>query len=70
MEKIKVIRDSVANSLIVWIGNPEDEYICEETSEEVIIMKNKNNKVIGFEILNYDTDSKDFSVETLFKKAG
>jgi hypothetical protein len=32
----------------LWIVNPQDEYICEETSEEVILMKDKAGKVIGF----------------------
>jgi uncharacterized protein YuzE len=37
----------------VWFGNPQDEYVCEETGEEVILMKDKEGKVIGFEKLNF-----------------
>jgi hypothetical protein len=34
-----------------------DEYICGETGEEFIIMKDKNGKAPGFEKLNYLPDS-------------
>ncbi len=53
MEKIKVYYDQKGNTLTVWFGNPEDEYIVEETGDEVLLMKDKNGKVIGFEKLNY-----------------
>ena len=51
--KIKIYYDTIGNTLSVWLGNPEDEYICEETGEEVILVKDKNGNVIGFEKLNY-----------------
>jgi len=41
------------NTLTVWFGDPNEEYICEETGDEVILMKNKSGVVIGFEKLNY-----------------
>jgi len=53
MAHLKVFHDSQANSLVVWFGNPSDEYICEETGDEVILMKNKLGQVIGFEKLNF-----------------
>ena len=40
--------------MTVWFGNPEDEYIAQETGDEVILMKDKNGNVIGFEKLNYN----------------
>lgn len=52
MEKIKVIYDRKGNTLNVWFDDPEKEYPCEETGEEVILVKDKNGKVIGFEKLN------------------
>jgi hypothetical protein len=30
------------------------EYLCEETGDEVILMKNQQGEVIGFEKLNYN----------------
>jgi uncharacterized protein YuzE len=53
MAEIKVYYDRAGNSLTVWFGNPQDEYICEETGEEVILMKDQEGKVIGFEKLNF-----------------
>ncbi len=53
MEKIKITVDKETNTLHVWFDDPETEFICEETGDEVIIIKNKDGKVIGFEKLNY-----------------
>ncbi|MBI3535522.1 MAG: DUF2283 domain-containing protein [Deltaproteobacteria bacterium] len=71
MEKIKVIHDSIAHTLTIWIGNPKKETICEESSEEVIFMKDKNGNIIGVEILNYKSAHLDPSliVETIVKTA-
>ena len=54
MAQVKVFYDQTGNTLTVWFGNPQDEYICEETGDEVILMKDKFGRVIGFEKLNYD----------------
>ena len=51
--QIHVYYDGKGNTLTVWFGNPKDEYVCEETGEEVILMKDKQGRVIGFEKLNY-----------------
>ena len=53
MEKIKVYYDKTGNTLVVWFGDSNEEYICEETGEEVILMKDKKGHVLGFEKLNY-----------------
>jgi len=53
MAEIKVFYDQEGNTLTVWFGNPKDEYIVEETGEEVVLMKDKSGQVIGFEKLNY-----------------
>jgi len=57
MEQIKVFHDRTGNTLTVWFGNPQDEYICEETGDEVILMKNRAGYVIGFEKLNFSTSA-------------
>ncbi len=59
MEEIKVYYDRTGETLTVWFGNPKDEYICEETGEEVILMKDKQGNVIGFEKINVATPSSD-----------
>ena len=51
MAEVKVFYDQTGNTLTVWFGNPQDECVCEETGEEVILMKDKAGKVIGFEKL-------------------
>ncbi|MBK9092590.1 MAG: DUF2283 domain-containing protein [Anaerolineae bacterium] len=53
MAEVKVYYDRVGNTLTVWFGDPQDEYICEETGDEVVLMKNKTGRVIGFEKLNF-----------------
>lgn len=52
MDKIKIILNRESNTLDVWFDDAEKEFICEETGEEIILKKDKNNKVIGFEKLN------------------
>jgi len=53
MAQVKVYYDQVGNTLTVWLDNPQNEYSCEETGEEVILMKDKQGRVIGFEKLNF-----------------
>jgi hypothetical protein len=56
MAQIKVFHDRTGNTLTVWFGEPQDEYVCEETGEEVILMKDRAGRVIGFEKLNFSAD--------------
>ena len=53
MAQVKVYYDQVGNTLTVWFGDPQDECICEETGDEVVLMKDKAGRVIGFEKLNF-----------------
>ncbi len=53
MAAVKVFYDRPGNTLTVWFDDPEQEYVCEETGEEVILMKNQAGRVIGFEKLNF-----------------
>jgi len=53
MAQVKVFYDQVGNTLTVWFSDPNDEYICEETGDEVVLMKDKSGHVIGFEKLNF-----------------
>lgn len=56
MDKIKIILNRESNTLDVWFDDAEKEFICEETGEEIILKKDRDNKVIGFEKLNLLTD--------------
>lgn len=53
MAQVKVYYDRIGNTLTVWFGEPLEEHICEETGDEVVLMKDKVGRVIGFEKLNY-----------------
>lgn len=53
MAEVKVFYDRVGNTLTVWFGDPHDEHVCEETGDEVILIKDQSGRVIGFERLNF-----------------
>ena len=61
MAKVRVFHDPVGNTLVVWFGEPEDEYEVEETGDEVVLMKDKNGQVIGFEKLNFVRENSDIT---------
>ncbi|MDZ7359800.1 MAG: DUF2283 domain-containing protein [candidate division KSB1 bacterium] len=35
------------------VSRKGDEYICEETGDDLVLMKDKKGRVIGFEKLNF-----------------
>jgi uncharacterized protein YuzE len=53
MDAIKVIHDTTGHSLTIWLDDPEKEVVAEETSDEVVLMKDGAGRVIGVEILHY-----------------
>lgn len=57
MAQIKVYYDREGNTLTVWFGEPTAEYVAEETGEEIVLMKDREGKVIGFEKLNFTAQS-------------
>lgn len=59
MEQVKIFHDRTGNTLTVWFGNPQEEYVCEETGDEVILMKDPSGRVIGFERLNFSASTSD-----------
>ena len=64
MAHVKAFHDRRGNTLTVWFDDPEQEYSCEETGDEIVLMKNQTGRVIGFEKLNYSpSDSEPFEVE-------
>ena len=64
MAQVKVFHDRRGNTLTVWFDDPQQEYSCEETGDEIVLMKNQTGRVIGFEKLNYlPSDSEPFEVE-------
>jgi hypothetical protein len=69
MDKIRVIHDAVGHTLTVWFDEPSKESICEETTDEVILMKNADRRVIGFELLHYHPaeEQPGIAVETMVR---
>jgi len=57
--EVKVYYDREGNTLTVWFGDPANEYVAEETGEEIVLMKDKDGKVIGFEKLNFTAQTAD-----------
>ncbi|HUG69982.1 MAG TPA: DUF2283 domain-containing protein [Pirellulaceae bacterium] len=55
MEKVRIYFDRTGNSLTVWFDDPGQEYVCEEIEDDVVLMKNDQGRVIGFERLNYQS---------------
>ena len=68
MASVKLYYDRQGNTLTVWFDEPEREYICEETGDEIVLMKDETGKVIGFEKLNFsapDTEKLGISFEAV-----
>ena len=68
MDKLRVYFDREGNTLTVWFDDPKKEAVCEETDDDVVLMKDRRGRVIGFERLNYLTakqraDGKSIPVE-------
>jgi hypothetical protein len=67
MAEVKVFYDREGKTLTVWFTDRSQEYICEETGDEVVLMKDRDGRVIGFEKLNFsvpDSDSLRVALET------
>ncbi|MGI0141679.1 MAG: DUF2283 domain-containing protein [Candidatus Micrarchaeales archaeon] len=53
MEKTQIIFNKKGNTLDIWFADPKKEFVSEETSDEIILKKDRKGKVIGIEILNF-----------------
>ena len=63
MAEVKVFYDREGHTLTVWFTDMSREYVCEETGDEVVLMKDATGRVIGFEKLNFSIpDSEPFRV--------
>ena len=64
---LEVFYDREGKMLTVWFTDRSQEYVCEETGDEVVQMKDRDGHVIGFEKLNFsvpDSDSLRVALET------
>jgi len=53
VDKVRVYHDRAGNTITVWFDDPSKEAICEEVGDDVVIMKDRRGRIIGFERLNY-----------------
>ena len=53
MEKLRVYYDREGNTLSVWFDDPKKESVCEEADDDMLLVKDNDGRVIGFERLNY-----------------
>jgi hypothetical protein len=53
MERLRVYYDRQGNTLSLWFDDPKKEWVCEETDDDMILIKDRDRRVIGFERLNY-----------------
>lgn len=62
MDGIRVIHDPVGKTPTIWLDEPTREASCQETEEEIVLMKDAGGKLIEMEILHYDPASSPPSV--------
>ena len=71
MIQIKVIHDPVGETLTVYWDDPEREEVCEEVGHGLILIKDAQGEVIGFERLYFKpkADSQELGVVLQTAKA-
>ncbi len=66
MAEVKIFHDWEGQTLTVWFTDPSLQHVAEETGE-VVLMKDRSGRVIGFEKLNFslpESDSVHVALET------
>ena len=53
MQKVTVSYDREGNTLSVWFDDPKKEHVCEESEDDMVLVKDRKGRVIGFERLNF-----------------
>ncbi len=69
MDQVKVYYDRQGRTLTVWFDDPANEHVCEETGDEVVLMKSVDGRVIGFEKLNFDP-ADEARLDVAFERVG
>ena len=67
MAEVSALYDREGRTLTVWFSDRRQEHVCEETGDEVVLMKDSTGRVIGFEKLNFsipETDRLRVALET------
>jgi hypothetical protein len=53
MDKVRVYYDREGNRLSVWFDDPKKEFVCEESNDVMVLVKDRRGRTIGFERLNF-----------------
>jgi len=53
VEQSRVHDDRTGNTLTIWFADPDKEYFCAEIADDAVLMKDRRERVLGFERLNY-----------------
>jgi len=53
MDRLRVYYDRTGNTLSVWFDDPRKEHVAEESDDDVVLVKDRGGRVIGFERLNF-----------------
>ena len=53
MAEVKLFYDHEGSTLTVWFTDAHKEHVCEETGDDVVLIKDVAGRVIGFEKLNF-----------------
>jgi hypothetical protein len=64
---VSALFDREGRTLTVWFSDRGREHVCEETGDEVVLMKDSTGRVIGFENLTFsipETDRLRVALET------
>jgi hypothetical protein len=63
---MKILHDREGQTLTVWFGEPSQEFVCEETSQEVVLMKDRSGHVISIEMHDFSVPDSE-SVHVVFE---
>lgn len=53
MGKVRIVFDREGKSLSVWFDDPNKECVCEESDDDLVLVKDRKGRIIGYERLNF-----------------
>lgn len=59
MVEARVIHDRERKTLTIWFSDALDEFVCEETGREIVLIKDRSGHVIGVEKLHFSVPAFD-----------
>lgn len=68
LKKLMLIHNKEMETLDIWFDDPKKEVICEEIGEGIILKKDKNNIVIGIEVLYFSREDVPLEFKALSAK--